>query len=283
MAGGMTPRTSWGGGGTQPALEAGVTYNGSSYWYNGQRYSDAGAANAAARNAAQAQQQQQQSGPTYQVNNSTAINGAGGSGGSLGGILNTSGGSNPAGSDVWVRDPTNEGGPLLTQSAYETERLDKAGDERDAAAREAQMRLGAQLQADAEARRLGYLSTVTGNQPTISRGSLAANEEQARAAAFARAKDQAGATALSGLRALEGVMAGRGLKDSSIEAGAINDIIEGGVGDIGDFTAEQLMMDLNRAAEIADSEFAGQIQQRGQNLSLVPSLMGLITSSGTVY
>ena len=148
-----------------------------------------------------------------------------------------------------------------------------------------QMEQAARLQAQAEARRLGYLSTITGQQsPQVGpQAGPAGDEMAARAAAFARAKEQAGQTALASLQSLQDVMSESGKTGSSIESQGIQNIIGGGSGAINNFTRTQLMNDLNRAAEVGDRNQQNAITQRGQNLSLIPSLMGLITATGGAY
>lgn len=169
----------------------------------------------------------------------------------------------------------------ITQQSYETQAQTKL--QADLAAQQAQQ--SAQLQADAEARRISQLSAIQGSVlPTVSHGtSLAGDEAAARSAAFARAKDTAGQTAQASLKALTDVMANSGRMGSSMEASGISDIIGDAGGDINNFTRDELMMDLARAAEIADMEYQGGIAQRGQNLSQVPSLLGMISASGTAY
>jgi hypothetical protein len=145
--------------------------------------------------------------------------------------------------------------------------------------------LNAELQKEAEARRLGYLSTITGQQsPAVAdQVGPASNEVAARAAAFARAKEQAGQTALASVNAIKDVMGERGLMGSSVEGNAVAGAVGGGTGAINNFTRDQLMTDLNRAADIADKNQQNRITQRGQDLSLIPSLMGLITSGRGAY
>lgn len=152
----------------------------------------------------------------------------------------------------------------------------------DAQLKQTLMDKNAKLQADAEARRLGYLSTITGTQqPNVTRGGVGPiDEAAARAAAFGRAKEQAGQTALASLKAISDVMASRGLTGSSVEGNAISDVVGNAAGGVNNFTRDQLMLDLNRAADVADQTYQGNITQRGQNLSMVPSLMGLITAGG---
>lgn len=109
-----------------------------------------------------------------------------------------------------------------------------------------------------------------------------ADEAGARAAAFARAKEQAGLNANAGITALKQLMAGRGLQGSSIEANAMADVVGGGQSDINDFTREQLIQDLGRSAQVSDRTYAGNVQQRGQDLAYKQALLGLM-NSGPLY
>lgn len=118
-------------------------------------------------------------------------------------------------------------------------------------------------------------------QPRISHpGAGPSSEADARAAAFSRAKDQAGRIARSSLTAIAENMASKGMSGASIqalqEAGAI-----GGAGDaLQELTRDQMISDVNRAAEIADLEYTGGITQRGQDLSNRQSYLALL---GTLY
>lgn len=143
----------------------------------------------------------------------------------------------------------------------------------------------AQLQAEAEQRRLGYIKTLTSNQsPMVGpQGGPAGDENAARAAAFGRAKEQAGQTALASLKSLQDVMASSGLTGSSVEAQGIQNVIGGGAGAVNNFTRTQLIQDLNRAAEIADQNQQNAITQRGQNMSQIPSLVSLLSATGGAY
>lgn len=199
---------------------------------------------------------------------------------------------NPASVQPTYVDPNNPNtqGSNITQNAYESERLQgMAANQQQqqlaatGAQKTDQMNLAARLQADAEARRLGYLSQVQQQQPQVTRPGMATDEAGARAAAFARAKEQAGQTAGASLKALGDVMAERGLSGSTVENNATNSLIGQGAGSVDEFTREQLMQDLNRAASLSDQTYQGNITQRGQNLAMVPSLMGLITASSGLY
>jgi len=120
--------------------------------------------------------------------------------------------------------------------------------------------------------------------PEVNAPGLAGNEQAARAAAFARAKDQAGQTARSSLTALEGLMANRGQAGSGLEGALSSDIISGGAGRVNEFTREQLMQDLNRAAEVSNRNYAGAITQRGQDISSRnQSLSALLQLINSIY
>lgn len=169
----------------------------------------------------------------------------------------------------------------ITQSSYEDQSMARLQAELAAQAREA----AARTQAQAEQRRMAMLSTSgVGTTPgMVSHGDVTGDEAGARNAAFARAKEQAGQTALASLKALQEVMAGSGRMGSSMEAQGIADIVGEGMGDVNEFTRDKLIADLAREGEIADMNFQGQITQRGQNMSMTPSLLAMLTSSGTAY
>jgi len=107
------------------------------------------------------------------------------------------------------------------------------------------------------------------------------NEEAARAAAFARAKDQAGATANASLQSLRDVMDARGLfGGSTIEAQQTGNILGGAKGSVDEFTREQLIQDLNRSSDVADRNYAGALTQRGQDMNRQQALLGLLAAGG---
>ena len=152
--------------------------------------------------------------------------------------------------------------------------------------REALMRLQAQLQADAEGRRFGMFRSIgPGSSPYVQHGAIGSDEAAARAAAFARAKDQAGKIASSSLRGLQEAMSARGLTGSGIDALQQAGVIQSAANPLQELTRDQLMQDLNRAADIADLSYQGAITQRGQDLSTVPSMIGLMNaiSSRSLY
>lgn len=116
------------------------------------------------------------------------------------------------------------------------------------------------------------------SSPTISHGGVQSNEADARAAAFARAKDQAGQIARSSLTSIASNLAGRNMSGGGLqalqEAGAIN----GATQPLQELTRDQMISDTNRSADIADQEYQGGIQQRGQDLSNRASYLSLLRS-----
>lgn len=129
----------------------------------------------------------------------------------------------------------------------------------------------AKLQADAEARRMAALSSsFSGGQdllPKVGGSTIATDENSARAAAFGRAKDQAGQIARSALKATEENVAGRGVAGGGIEALQKAGAMQDASAPLQDLTREQYIQDLNRSADISDQTYQGNIAQRGQDVS----------------
>lgn len=123
------------------------------------------------------------------------------------------------------------------------------------------------------------LPPIDGGQ---SGSTLPFNEEAARAAAFGRAKEQAGGTANAAIRALQSAMEGRGMTGSTLEAQGMGEIVGGAGGAVNDFTTEQLMADLQRAGQLEDRNYAGGLQRRGQDIAYRNALTQLL-SAGPLY
>lgn len=119
---------------------------------------------------------------------------------------------------------------------------------------------------------------------TIQHGTagMQGNETAARAAAFARAKEQAGRTANSALMSLRGLFEDSGTTGSTMEAAQAGNIIGGAGAGVNQFTRDQLMSDLARAAEIEDMQYQGGITQRGQDISAKNALLSLM-NAGVLY
>ena len=120
-------------------------------------------------------------------------------------------------------------------------------------------------------------------------GNIAANEQGARSAAFARAKEFAGNNALAALKSVQGLTADRGLTGSTYEAGLLGDVIGGAAGQLGDYGREQYIQDLNRSADISDMQYQGNlaqraqdVTQRGQDIARQQALLSLL-NMGAIY
>lgn len=141
----------------------------------------------------------------------------------------------------------------------------------------------AAIQAAAEQRRLasiqGLFSSGQASSPAVS-GSGPNDASAAQAAAFSKAKSQTGETLRAALDSLRSAYAGTG-NVGGYEQGVAR-MMAGGVNQIGDVTNDQLMAEFNRAGQVADRNYQGAITQRGQNMSQVPALMGLMTAR-TLY
>jgi hypothetical protein len=101
-------------------------------------------------------------------------------------------------------------------------------------------------------------------------------EEAARSAAFARAKSQQGQIARATLDSISDIMAGSGRAGSGIESELKAGAIQGGAGELAETTRQQAESDVERARQIADRNYAGDLTRRGQALGLQQSLLSLI-------
>lgn len=108
-------------------------------------------------------------------------------------------------------------------------------------------------------------------------GAGAVDEGAARAAAFARAKDQAGKIARSSLTSLQETMAGRGISGSGIEGLRTAGALGGAEDSLQDLTREQLIQDLNRSSDVSDMQYKGGLQMREQDMANRQSLAGMIS------
>ena len=109
----------------------------------------------------------------------------------------------------------------------------------------------------------------SGNVPaTVSRtqGPTAEQEAASRDAAFARAKETAGMNARASMQSLQDAVGERGMMGSSVEGAQTGAIIGGAAGDVGEFLRDQAVSEADRATRVADTEYQGQVTQRGQTL-----------------
>ena len=94
----------------------------------------------------------------------------------------------------------------------------------------------------------------------------------AEAAEFSKAKDIIGRTGRASLKALSGEMRSRGISGSGIEADKIRDIVARSAGDLGGVGLTQAIEALKRQAQIADTNYQGEIGQRGQDIGYANNL-----------
>jgi len=199
-----------------------------------------------------------------------------------------------AGAGSTISGSTWQGPNAPRQSYTQTPNLlpqehEYAMQQQAAAAKQAndQLQLKARLAAEAESRRLAAIKGLIpgGNMTpgTPGAGGPAYDENAARAAAFGRAKEQAGQTAAASMKALEDVMASRGLRGSTIEGNLTADVLTGGMHELNDLVRSQTISDTNRAGAVADRNYAGAITQRGQDMDYIRSLLATISSGGGLY
>ena len=141
----------------------------------------------------------------------------------------------------------------------------------------------------AENRRLGMLRGLMGSygsggggdRPGL--GNLAYDEQAARNASFARAKDRAGQTSRAALDSLRGYASSSGRLGTNYEAEKAAQVLGETSGGLQEFDRDQLMLDLNRAADISDRNLGAQLTMRGQDIQRMASLLGLFNVQGAVY
>ena len=116
----------------------------------------------------------------------------------------------------------------------------------------------------------------------------------ASAAAFGRAKDQAGQTARASLTALHNELASRNMLGSGVEGGETARIIGRAAGGANEMTREQAIQDAQAGMSRASQEYQGRIAQRGQDIDAAQAaasrrqqslqgLLSVINSSGLLY
>jgi hypothetical protein len=132
-------------------------------------------------------------------------------------------------------------------------------------------------------RLLGILTGAQGaggNRPSRETHGGAA-ENEARAAAYARAKDQIGQQTTGAMETLRNAYGGSGMIGSEREA--LQRAAGTGFNNLGEVTREQLIRDLNRAAEVSDLTYQGGITQRGQDMAMIAPILGNLARIGTLY
>lgn len=104
------------------------------------------------------------------------------------------------------------------------------------------------------------------------------NNEDARTAAFSRAKDAAGQIARASLTAIAEEMAGRGISGSGIEALRDASALDKTAGGLVEVVRDQAISDAARAGQVNDQVYQGGISQRGQDLANRQSYLALLRS-----
>jgi hypothetical protein len=100
--------------------------------------------------------------------------------------------------------------------------------------------------------------------------------EQARAASFARSKEQAGLSAQAAIKGLQGAMDARGLTGSTVEGQALGGVVSGAGQDLSNVIREQYIQDANQLARQAETQYQGAITQRGQDIQAQQAILNLI-------
>jgi hypothetical protein len=150
---------------------------------------------------------------------------------------------------------------------------------------EEELRLKEQANTAAQQRNISALrglQSSTGTAPRSSGQQIPFDEEGARNAAFARAKDRAGQTARASLNSLREMLGPGGLGGAR-ESQRTAEVMGGAAGDLGEFEREQLMQDLGRAGQISDRERAAGLTERGQDLESQRALFSLFNLTGGIY
>lgn len=102
----------------------------------------------------------------------------------------------------------------------------------------------------------GHLPTLTLPDQTAS-----------NAASFATAKDTVGKTGRASLDALRGELGATGNLGSGAEVQGVKDIIQSGAGELGQVSRNQAQNEAALKTDIAKTNYAGGITQRGQDVS----------------
>lgn len=112
----------------------------------------------------------------------------------------------------------------------------------------------------------GGTGAGTSEPAHVQGNSMEGNEAAARAAAFARGKDQAALIAQKGLEGVKNLMASRGIGGSTLEGDGIMDVFSGATNTLGKLSSEIAMADAARAGQLSDRNYAGDVTQRGQDI-----------------
>jgi hypothetical protein len=113
-----------------------------------------------------------------------------------------------------------------------------------------------------------YASAPLGVGTGSSVGHVAAPDTSAaESAAFGSAKDKVGQNAKAALQALNDQMAAQGMLGSGAQVQGARDIIQSGMGELGDVRRQQAITKAGSALDLAKMGYQGDITQRGQDIS----------------
>lgn len=101
--------------------------------------------------------------------------------------------------------------------------------------------------------------------------------------AFARAKDKSGLLALRRMADSRTAFAQRGMTGGGGEARAMDAVLGDASSGLQDFALGQAQTEATRGYQVADRDYAGALQQRGQDIGMTPTLLALLKASGRAY
>lgn len=114
--------------------------------------------------------------------------------------------------------------------------------------------------------------------PQVPPPSYAANNGVADQA-FARAKDKAGLLALRRMADSRREFAQRGLSGGGGDARAMDSVLGDASSGLQDFALGQAQTEAGLARQATDRDYAGALQQRSQDISMIPTLLSLLRES----
>lgn len=124
---------------------------------------------------------------------------------------------------------------------------------------------------------VGQAPQVSAGAPvSLNTGPIAATEQAANAAAFGQAKDAAANTARASLNALQGELMRRGLTGGGYEAGQIGNTLANESDQLGKVIAGQAQNQYERAAQIANEQYQGELGQRAQDIGVSEANAGRV-------
>lgn len=174
---------------------------------------------------------------------------------------------------------------LITQNAYESQQQSTL-DAQQQAARDAlqqqyaleQMNKKNAFDVDRRRSMLQEFSSIGGTPlPTVQYDT--AGQQAADNAAFARAKEMAGQNAQAAVQALKGAMDSRGMTGSTVEGQALSGVVGGAGQDISQFLTNQAMQTAEGNRRRAETQYQGNITQRGQDLDAQRAIYNLMMSA----